>query len=55
MEKNKTLHTYLSVDEINENDNQNINEIKEAELPDEIKKEAKHLGNNGTAVVMSTL
>ena len=35
----KTLHTYLSVDEINEKDNQNINEIKETELPDEIKKE----------------
>ena len=50
---NKTLHTYLSVDEINEKDNQNINEIKETELPDEIKKEAKHLGNNGTAVVWS--
>lgn len=51
--KNKTLHTYLSVDEINNNENQNINEIKEAELPDDVKKEIKHLGNNGTAIIWS--
>ncbi len=50
---NKTLHTYLSVDEINKNDNQNINEIKENELPNEIKKEINSQGKNGTVVIWS--
>ncbi|MDC0488813.1 ATP-binding protein [Pelagibacteraceae bacterium] len=50
---NKTLHTYLSVDEIYKNDNQNINEIKESELPNEVKKEIKSLEKNGTVVIWS--
>ena len=50
---NKTLHTYLSVNELNKNGKQNINEINEKEIPEEIFKEIKNKGKSGTAVVWS--
>tara|TARA_B100000029_G_C17394419_1_gene894632 strand:+ start:215 stop:826 length:612 start_codon:yes stop_codon:yes gene_type:complete len=49
----KCLHTYLSVKELNENENQNINEIREQEIPSDLKKEILNISKSGTAVVWS--
>lgn len=49
----KSLHTYLSVKELNQTENQNINEITEQEIPNDIKKEISNIGKTGTAVIWS--
>ena len=46
------LYTYLDIDEVKENKQQNINSVEKKELPDEINKEIK-LRNSGTAIVWS--
>lgn len=48
----KNLFTYLDIDEVKNNKQQNINDIEERELPDHIKKEIKTT-NSGTAIVWS--
>ena len=33
-QKNKTLYTYLDIDEVKENKQQNINDVEEKDLPE---------------------
>ena len=51
-QKNKSLYTYLDIDEVKENKQQNINDVEEKNLPDEIRKEIE-LKDSGTAIVWS--
>jgi len=51
-QKNKCLYTYLDIDEVKENKQQNINDVEEKELPENIKKEIK-IKDSGTAIVWS--
>ncbi len=51
-QKNKSLYTYLDIDEVKENKQQNINDVEEKDLPEKIKKEIK-LKDSGTAIVWS--
>jgi len=51
-QKNKCLYTYLDIDEVKENNQQNINDVEEKELPENIKKEIK-IKDSGTAIVWS--
>jgi len=52
-QKEKTLHTYLSVPEYRASKNQNANDVLEKELPKDVKKEINNQGNSGTAVIWS--
>ena len=51
-QKNKYLYTYLDIDEVKENKQQNINDVEEKDLTEKIKKEIK-LKDSGTAIVWS--
>ena len=51
-QKNKSLYTYLDIDEVKENKQQNINDVEERNLPEKIKKEIK-LKDSGTAIIWS--
>jgi len=51
-QKNNCLYTYLDIDEVKENKQQNINNVEEKDLPEKIKKEIK-LNDSGTAIVWS--
>ena len=51
-QKNKSLYTYLDIDEVKENKQQNINDVKERDLPENIKNEIK-IKDSGTAIVWS--
>lgn len=48
----KNLFTYLDIEETKNNDQQNINDIVEKELPEYVIKEIKK-GNSGTAIIWS--
>ncbi len=49
-QKNKSFYTYLDIDEVKENKQQNINDVEEKNLPEEIRKEIK-LKDTGTAII----
>ena len=51
-QKNKSLYTYLDIDEVKENKQQNINDVEEKNLPEKIREEIK-LKDSGTAIVWS--
>ena len=51
-QKNKSLYTYLDIDEVKENKQQNINDVEEKNLPEKISEEIK-LKDSGTAIVWS--
>jgi len=50
-QKEKTLHTYLSVPEYRASKNQNANSVVEKDLPNDIKKEINNQSSSGTAVI----
>lgn len=51
-QKNKCLYTYLDIEEVKENKQQNINDVEERDLPEDIKKEIE-IKDSGTAIVWS--
>ena len=41
MAKKQNFYTYLDIDEVKENKQQNINDVEEKDLPEKIEKEIK--------------